>query len=148
MPPARLAPSPSVIASPRVRLARLALYAASAVPDVLGVEAGSHGMRVTADPPAGLLRGVSVIAEADGRYAVDLCLAAAVVPLLPLGEEVRRRVHASARRDGLAHRLGTVSVEFARLVTAEEAQREAEAEAARSETAVAPAGPPDEETDR
>jgi hypothetical protein len=113
-------------ASDRVRLARLALDAALVVPDVLGAEAGLHGVHVTADPPAGPLRGVSVIAQSDGRYAVDLRLVAGVVPLVALGEEVRRRVQASAGRGGLADRLGTVNVEFARLLTPEEARREIE----------------------
>ena len=113
-------------ASARVRLARLALDAALVVPDVLAAEAGVHGVRVTADPPAGLLRGVSVIAQADGRYAVDLRLVARMVPLVALGEEVRRRVQASAGRDGLADRLGSVNVEFARVLAPDEARREIE----------------------
>ena len=126
MPPAALAPPLQSRGSDRVRLARLALDAALVVPDVLGAEAGVHGVRVTADPPAGPLRGVSVIAQADGRYAVDLRLVARIVPLVTLGEEVRRRVQASALRDGLADRLGTVNVEFARLLTPEEARRDLE----------------------
>jgi hypothetical protein len=122
-------------------LARLALDAALAVPDVLGAEAGVHGVHVTADPPAGLLRGVSVIAQADGRYAVDLRLVARVVPLVALGEEVRRRVQARAGRGGLADRLGTVNVEFARLLTPdEEAPRDTED--ARGAAGAAPAAPP------
>ena len=111
--------------SSRVRLARLALEAALAVPNVVAAEAGLHGMRVTADPPGGVLRGVSVTAEGGGRYAVDLCLVACVAPLVPLGEEVRRRVQASAQRNGLADQLSTVSVEFARVLTPAEV-REAE----------------------
>lgn len=138
MPPAPLAPLLQVGASPRVRLARLALDAAQAVPDVLGTEAGLHGVRVTADPSAGLLRGVSVTAQADGRYTVDLSLVARMVPLVALGEEVRRRVQASARRDGLADQLGTVNVEFARLLTSEEARRDLPGDA--RDEAVAGAG--------
>ena len=139
MPPAALAPPLQSRASDRVRLARLALDAALVVPDVLGAEAGVHGVRVTADPPAGPLRGVSVIAQADGRYAVDLRLVARIVPLVTLGEEVRRRVQASALRDGLADRLGTVNVEFARLLTPDEARA---AEDARGAVGAAPAAPP------
>jgi len=134
MPPAPL----QTRVSDRVRLARLALQAALVVPDVLGAEAGVHGVRVTADPPAGPLRGVSVIAQADGRYAVDLRLVAGMVPLVALGEEVRRRVQASAGRDGLADRLGTVNVEFARLLPPDEARREIED----ARAAAAPAAPP------
>ena len=120
MPPAPL----ETRASDRVRLARLALDAALVVPGVLAAEGGVHGVHVTADPPAGRLRGVSVIAQADGRYAVDLRLVARMVPLVALGEEVRRRVQASAGRRGLADRLGAVNVEFARLLTAAEARRD------------------------
>jgi hypothetical protein len=125
-------PSPPVVhstlpsaASPRVRLARLALEAALAAPNVVAAEAGLQGMRVTADPAGGVLRGVSVISEGGGRYGVDLCLVACVAPLVPLGDEVRRRVQASAQRNGLADQLGSVNVEFARLLTPAEA-REAE----------------------
>lgn len=146
MPPAPAAPPLQVSASPRVRLARLALDAALAVPDVIGAEAGVHGVHVTADPPAGLLRGVSVIAQTDGRYAVDLRLVARMVPLVALGEEVRRRVQASAGRGGLADRLGTVNVEFARLLTLDEAPRDTEdargaAGAAPAASAGSPAAP-------
>ncbi len=72
-----------------------------------------------------MLRGVSVTADGGGRYAVDLCLVACVAPLVPLGEEVRRRVQASAQRNGLAEELSTVSVEFAGVLTPAEV-REAE----------------------
>ena len=140
MPPAPSAPPLQVSASPRVRLARLALDAALAVPDVIGAEAGVHGVHVTADPPARPLRGVSVIAQADGRYAVDLRLVARMVPLVALGEEVRRRVQASAGRGGLADRLGTVNVEFARLLTLDEARRDTEE--ARGAAGAAPVAPP------
>ena len=135
MPPAPLETG----ASDRVRLARLALDAALVVPDVLGAEAGLHGVRVTADPPARLLRGVSVIAQPDGRYAVDLRLVALMVPLVALAEEVRRRVQASAGRRGLADRLGTVNVEFARLLTADEARRDTVDERGASAEPEAPA---------
>jgi hypothetical protein len=150
------APPPQVSASPRVRLARLARDAALAVPGVLGAEAGSHGVHVTADPPAGLLHGVSVVAQADGRYEVALRLVARVVPLVALSEEVRHRVQASARRVGLADRLGIVNVEFARLLTPEDAQWESEAAPAaarrgtfpRPSAPAPPAGPLDEGSGR
>lgn len=109
-------PAPATAgATRRVALARLALDAALAVPDVVAGDAGMHGLRVTADPRAGLLRGVSVTAERDGRYAVDLRLVARLAPLVALGEAVRRRVQDSARRQGFADQLGGVNVEFARI---------------------------------
>jgi hypothetical protein len=116
------APPETVGSSPRAALARLALQAALAVPDVVAGDAGPHGLRVTSDPPGGLLVGVSVTAEPDGRYAVDLCLAARLAPLMPLGEAVRRRVHESARRLDLADLLGSVNVEFASVVDPSEVE--------------------------
>ena len=127
-------------ASSRVGLARLALEAALAVPNVVAAEPGLHGMRVMTDPAGGVLRGVSVTADGGGRYAVDLCLVACLAPLVPLGEEVRRRVQASAQRNGLADQLSTVSVEFARVLTpAEVKEAELEAELLASELAAAAA---------
>ncbi len=125
MPSASLARSPGANApGPRVRLARLALASALRLPDVVGGEAGPAGLRVTADAPGGLLRGVSVTAQADGRYAVDLRLVVAMVPLAALADEVRRRVQASAERERLDGELGVVNVEFARVLTPEEVARE------------------------
>jgi len=110
------APTAVVGSSPRVALARLALNAALAIPDVVAGDAGPHGLRVTADPSGGVFVGVSVTAQSDGRYAIDLRLVVRLTPLLPLGEMVRRRVHESARRLNLADRLGTVNVEFASVI--------------------------------
>ena len=73
MPPVSPVP-PKLSASPRVRFARLALETALSVPGVFAGDAGPARLRVTADAPAGTLRGVSVTAQADGRYAIDLCL--------------------------------------------------------------------------
>lgn len=104
----------------RVALARLALDVVSRVPGVAGTDAGPGGLCVTADPPSGVLRGVSVVAQPDGRYEVDLCLVARMVPLLSLGEEIRRQLRARAVREGLADELGTVNVEFSRALGAGE----------------------------
>jgi hypothetical protein len=125
MPPRSVAQAAGAGESPRLALAHLALDAALGVPDVLGGEADPAGLRVTADLSAGLLlRGVSVTAEADGRYAIDLRLLARVVPLVPLGDEIERRVQARADRDGLADQVGPVRVEFARVLTPEDVERE------------------------
>src|SRR5690349_2946044 len=96
----------------RVALARLALDVVSTIPGVAGTDAGPGGLCVTADSPFGVLRGVSVIAQPDGRYELDLCLVAWMVPLLALGDDIRRRLRARAAREGLADLLGTVNVEF------------------------------------
>jgi hypothetical protein len=127
--------------SPRVQLARAALEAALALPDVVEADAGPHGVRVTADRVRGALRGVSVTADGEGRYAVDLRLVARMVPLVPLAEEIRERVRLRAGREGLKEELGLVNVEFGRLVTDEEVVAEAVRAA---EEAVAAAPPPGE----
>jgi hypothetical protein len=112
-----LAPPSQVGDASRVVLARLALDVVSTIPGVVGTDAGPGGLYVTADPPFGILRGVSVIAQSEGGYELDLCLVARMVPLLPLGEEIRRRLRARAAREGLADQLGTVNVEFARALS-------------------------------
>lgn len=109
----------------RSQLARLALDAAAAVPGVVGVDAGPHGLWVTADPPTGVLVGVSVVAQADGCYAVDLCLVAGIVPLLELGNDVRRSVQARAGREGVADQVGSVNVQFERVLSDEEIREQA-----------------------
>ena len=139
----RFARAEAGAASPRARLARLALDAALALPDVLGGEAGPHGLRVTADFPS-VVRGVSVTADGEGRYGVDLRLVARMVPLVPLAEEIRQRVRLRAGREGLEGELGLVNVEFGRLVTDEEVVAEAVRAA---EEAVAEAAPPTREVE-
>ncbi|MBV9415441.1 MAG: hypothetical protein JO363_10735 [Solirubrobacterales bacterium] len=118
-------PPTQVGGAARVALARLALDVASAMPGVAGTDAGPGGLCVTADPPFGVLRGVSVIAQPDGRYEVDLCLVARMVPLLSLGEDIRQRLRARAAREGLAGQLGTVNVEFSQALSAGETLVEA-----------------------
>lgn len=104
----------------RVTLARLALDVVSRIPGVAGIDARAGGRCVTADPPSGVLRGVSVIAQPDGRYEVSLCLVARMVPLVPLGGDIRRRLGARAAREGLLDQLGAVNVEFSQAVSAGE----------------------------
>jgi hypothetical protein len=111
---------PEVGGSVRVDVARAALQAALEAPAVLGSDSGPRGLRVTADPPFGLLVGVSATAQADGRYAVDLSLVASMVPLPELAEEVRDRVRKRAGREHVEDVLGSINVEFASVVTAEE----------------------------
>jgi len=113
-------PPTQVGGAARVALARLALDVASGMPGVAGTDAGPGGLCVTADPPFGVLRGVSVIAQPDGRYEVDLCLVARMVPLLSLGEAIRRQLRTRAGREGLASQLGTVNVEFSQALSAGE----------------------------
>lgn len=107
------APVPGAPLSVRQEVARAALHAARALPGVAGGDPGPARMCITSDPELGPLHGVAVTAQSDGRYAVELCLVARLVPLHPLAEEVRAAVEATAAARGLAHRLGTVDVAFA-----------------------------------
>jgi len=123
-----------------------------AVPAVVDRDGGPKGLRVTADPPHGLLRGVSVTAQADGRYAIDLCLISEIVPLHELADEVVGAVERRFSREGLQDLLGTVSVEFSDVLTAaeivdrevrkrEQAIAAIAAEAAQTPPPAGPAGP-------
>ena len=96
-------------ASERVRLARAALGAALSDPGVVRGDTGALGVIRTRDG-AGALAGVTVAAEAGGRYSVDLHLVTRLVPLRPLADGVIERVHRAASRAGLSAVLGTVSV--------------------------------------
>jgi hypothetical protein len=111
---------PEAPGSVRLRVARAALQAALEAPGVLGSDSGPSGLRLTADPPSNPLVGVSATAQADGRYGVDLSLVASMVPLPELAEEVRDRVRKRAGGEQLEDVLGTINVEFAYMVTAEE----------------------------
>ena len=142
-----LEPQPQAAGSSRARLARVARDAAMAVPGVVGADAGPRGWCVTEDQTGTLLRGVSVIAQPDGRYAVDLCLVAEIVSLLTLAEEVRARLQARAARESLISQLGSVSVHFARVLSAWElselvAREHEEATAAEATAAAEASGAP------
>ncbi|MBV9365326.1 MAG: hypothetical protein JO286_20500 [Solirubrobacterales bacterium] len=159
-------PEPEASGSVRLRLARAALEAALDVSGVLDADPGPGRLRVTADPPSGLLVGVSATALPDGRYGVDLSLIAELVSLPELANEVRERVLERARRDRVADFLGSINVEFPYVMTREEvaaaaaqeaerlvseelgaavleAEAEAEARAAREASATAPTEAPD-----
>ncbi|HZO79057.1 MAG TPA: hypothetical protein VFB39_13525 [Solirubrobacteraceae bacterium] len=114
------------------------------MPGVVGTDPGPGALCVTADPEDGVMRGVSVIAQADNRYEVNLCLNAKLVPLLELGEAVASAVGRRVKREGLGALLGEVHVEFAQVLTEAEivAQRErAEQLAAQQALAAQPAAP-------
>jgi hypothetical protein len=136
-------PTSQVGDSPRVRFAHLALDAALNVAGVQGADAGPNRLCLTGDPPGGTLRGVSVIAQRGGRYSVDLCLVAGIVPLIELAAEVRRRVTARVAREGLGDQLGDVNVQFSEVLSAaeiaEQAARERAAQAAAQQVAAADA---------
>ncbi len=84
------------------------------MPGVAGAVAGPGLPRVTVDA-TGRMLGVSATAQADGRYAVDLCLVADLVPLHPLADRIRTRVRGAVTRAGVGGALGGIDVEFADL---------------------------------
>lgn len=84
-------PAGAETATPRMRLATLALGAALGVAGVVRGHDGGDGRYVTA-VPGRVLPGVVVAAQRGGRYTVDLYLTASLVPLAPLGDRVREAV--------------------------------------------------------
>lgn len=133
--PAVSSERPEAAGSLRVRVARAALHAALQAPGVVGSDPGPGRLRVTADPPAGPLVGVSATAQADGRYGIDLSLVADMVPLPELAEQVRERVRKRTRGERLEELLGSINVDFAYVMTTEElaaAAAEREVEEARA----------------
>jgi hypothetical protein len=95
----------------RIRIAETALRAALGVPGVLEGNGGGRRRLVTG-APGGALPGVVAAAERGGRYGVDLYLTAALVPLRPLADRVRRAVAVRVEEIGLGPVLGPVNVTF------------------------------------
>jgi hypothetical protein len=105
----RTASAAGRVATPRVRLARLARDAALRVSGVASVGPRAGTDRATLDDGE-RLEGVVVAAEPGGRYGVALYLSAEPVPLHELAERVRTGVAAAAKRHGLGSELGPVDV--------------------------------------
>jgi hypothetical protein len=99
--------------SPRSRLARVALEAATELPQVaVGLRGGQ---RVWATADAGeLLEGVVATARPDARFDVELHLVAQwpFDSLFALADQVRGRVQRAAARADLDGILGQVTVAF------------------------------------
>ncbi len=111
-------PSPSAgpageggLRSPRVEFARLALTAALALPGVVAGNAGERGIYMIQSGNAPLT-GILAVAEPGYRYSIDLFLTAGLVPLHPLGEQVRDAVRSAAERAGMKDALGELTVTF------------------------------------
>lgn len=114
---ARVPPS-----TPRVRLARLALDAALALPEVADGSSGPAGSTVTGDRGE-VLRGVSASAAGGGRYdlTVRLTVNPTPAPLHALAERLRDSIAQAARRAGLGTPLGRIDVHFADVARGPEA---------------------------
>lgn len=99
-------------ASARVELARLALNAALAHPDVRAGDPGPAGTCVTT-VDGDRTEGVSVVAEGSGgSYAVTLSLRTRIVPLRPLSEELRERVRRAAAVSALAGSPSSIEIQI------------------------------------
>jgi len=94
-------------------LARLALYAATALPQVAGGVRGAQRMWATADAGE-LLEGVVATARRDGRFDVELHLVAQwpFGSLFALADQVRTGVQRAAAHADLAGILGELMVAF------------------------------------
>lgn len=99
--------------SPRSRLARVALDAATALPQVAVGIRGARRVWATADAGE-ILEGVVATARPDARFDVELHLVAQwpFGSLFALGDQVRGRVQRVAARADLDGILGQVTVAF------------------------------------
>ena len=104
-------PTLVVPGSDRVRLAALAIGAATGVDGVDAADAGPRVVHVTSSGDA-VVVGALVVAEPGGRYSIDLGLRAELVPLAALAERVRARVTRSATHAGFGDRVGTIGITF------------------------------------
>lgn len=101
--------------SDRVRLARLALAAATGVEGVEGGVLDPAGVYAVGDG-AVRLDGVAAAAVAGRGYDITLRLRCTLVPLHETADAVRRAVAAAAAAAGLEAKLGSVSVIVAEVV--------------------------------
>ena len=99
--------------SPRSRLARVALDAATAMPQVAVGVRGAQRVWATADDRE-ILDGVVATARPDARFDVELHLVTQwpFESLFALADQVRRRVQRAAARADLDGMLGQVTVAF------------------------------------
>jgi hypothetical protein len=99
--------------SPRSRLARVALEAACALPEVAVGVRGARRVWATVDAGE-ILEGVVATARPDARFDVELHLVAQwpFGSLFELADQVRTRVQRAATRGQLDGILGQVTVAF------------------------------------
>jgi hypothetical protein len=99
--------------SPRSRLARVALEATTALPQVAAGVRGGQQVWATADGGE-ILEGVVAVARPDRRFDVELHLVAQwpFESLFALADQIRARIHRAAALAGLDGMLGPVTVAF------------------------------------
>ena len=101
------------VGSSRSRLARVALEAATGMPEIAAGVRGRHRLWATVDAGE-ILEGVVATARPDGRLDVELHLVAEwpFGSLFALADQVRTRVQRAAARVGLDGLLGSITVGF------------------------------------
>jgi hypothetical protein len=99
--------------TPRSRLARVALEAATALPEIAAGVRGPQRVWATADAGE-ILEGVVAAARPDARFDVELHLVAQwpFGSLFALADQVRTRVGRAAARVDLDAILGSITVGF------------------------------------
>jgi hypothetical protein len=109
--------------TPRSRLARVALQAATALPEVASGVRGAGRVWATADAGE-LLEGVMATARTDARFDVELHLVAQwpFGSLFALADQVRGRVRRAVARADLDGILGQVTVAFEDVLEASDDQ--------------------------
>lgn len=102
-----------LVGTPRSRLARVALEAATALPEVAAGVRGHQRVWATADAGE-ILEGVVATARPDARFDVELHLVAQwpFGSLFALADQVRTRVRRGAARVDLDGILGQITVAF------------------------------------
>jgi len=102
-----------LVSTPRARLARVALQAATALPEVAFGVRGRQRVWATADAGE-ILEGVVATARPDARFDVELHLVAQwpFGSLFALADQVRTRVRRAAALVGLDGILGQITVAF------------------------------------
>ncbi len=102
-----------LVGSSRSRLARVALEAATGMPEVAAGVRGRHRVWATADAGE-ILEGVVATARPDGRFDLELHLVAEwpFGSLFALADQVRTRVRRAAARVHLDGLLGSITVGF------------------------------------
>jgi hypothetical protein len=102
----------AAVSSSRVALADAAEKAVMGTPGVALAAGRNLGWQtVTRDRR---IAGITAVAQGDGRFQIGLHVVVEwpAQPLLPLAEDLRRRVRVAVERANLAQRLGDVDVEI------------------------------------
>ena len=102
-----------LVSTQRSRLARVALEAATALPEVAAGVRGRQRVWATADAGE-ILEGVVATARSDARFDVELHLVAQwpFGSLFALADQVRARVRRAAARSDLDGILGEITLSF------------------------------------